>query len=160
MNDVMKDVEGRMNKAIEAFKGELAKLRTGRATLAIVDGIMVDYYGSPTPLNQVASLSVPDSSTIVIAPWETKVLTDIEKAILKSNLGMTPTNDGKVVRLSVPPLTEDRRRELVKMASQMAENSRNSVRQVRRDGNEQLKDKEKAKKGQDRLKEWMRLHRG
>jgi ribosome recycling factor len=145
MNEVIKDVEGRMNKAIEAFKGELAKLRTGRATLAIVDGIMVDYYGSPTPLNQVASLSVPDSSTIVIAPWETKVLTDIEKAILKSNLGMTPTNDGKVVRLSVPPLTEDRRKELVKLASQIAENSRNAVRQVRRDGNEQLRDKEKSK---------------
>lgn len=145
MNEVIKDVERRMKKAIESFQGELAKLRTGRASLALVDGIMVDYYGSPTPLNQVASLSVPDSATIVIAPWESKVLVDIEKAILKSNLGMTPTNDGKVVRLAVPPLTEDRRKQLVKLASQTAESSRNSIRQIRRDGNDQLKKMEKAK---------------
>jgi ribosome recycling factor len=137
--DVLKEIERRMLGAAEAFKHSLRKLRTGRASLAIVDGVMVDYYGSATPLNQVASLSVPDPTTIAIAPWEPSLLGDIEKAILKSNLGLTPNNDGKVVRLNIPPLTEERRRNLVKIAQGDAEAARNQVRQIRRDGNDQFK---------------------
>jgi len=123
----------------------LTKLRTGRASLAVVDGVMVDYYGSSTPLNQVASLSVPDPTTIAIAPWEPGILGDIEKAILKSNLGLTPNNDGKVVRLNIPPLTEERRKELVKIAETEAETARNQIRQIRRDGNDAFKSREKDK---------------
>ena len=145
MNEVLKDVENRMKGAVEALKGELSKLRTGRASLSLLDGVLVDYYGSPTPVNQVASLSVPDPSTIVIAPWEPKMLAEIERAILKSNLGMTPNNDGKVVRLHIPALTEERRKQLVKMGHELAENSRNAIRQVRRDGNERIKKLEKSK---------------
>lgn len=139
------DVEGRMMNALSAFREDLARLRTGRATLGLLDGVSVDYYGSQTPLNQVASLSVPDSTTLQIAPWEPKVLADVERAILKSNLGLTPNNDGKVIRLNIPQLTEDRRKELVKVAYETGEGARNSVRQVRRDGNESVKKLEKAK---------------
>ena len=139
------DVESRMISALSVFREDLAILRTGRATLGLLDGISVEYYGSPTPLNQVASLSVPDSSSIQIAPWEPKVLADVEKAILKSNLGLTPNNDGKVIRLNIPQLTEERRKELVKVAHETAEGARNAVRQVRRDGNESIKKLEKAK---------------
>lgn len=143
--DVLKEIETRMLGATEAFKGSLKKLRTGRASLAVVDGVMVDYYGSSTPLNQVASLSVPDPTTIAIAPWEPGILGEIEKAILKSNLGLTPNNDGKVVRLNIPPLTEERRRDLVKIAQADAEDARNQIRQVRRDGNDRFKALEKDK---------------
>ncbi len=139
MNEVLKDVERRMIGAVEAFQSELAKLRTGRASLAVVDGITVDYYGSQTPLNQVAALSVPDPTTITIAPWEPKVLAEVEKAILRSNLGLTPNNDGKVVRLNIPALTEERRKELAKVAHDVAETSRNEIRQIRRDGNDRIK---------------------
>ena len=145
MKDVLKDVEHRMMGAVEAFQSELATLRTGRASLALVDGITVDYYGSQTPLNQVAALSVPDPTTIAIAPWEPKVLAEVEKAILRSNLGLTPNNDGKVVRLNIPPLTEERRKELVKVAHDVAETSRNEIRQIRRDGNDKIKKLEKAR---------------
>jgi ribosome recycling factor len=145
MNEVLKDVEKRMIGAVEAFQAELAKLRTGRASLALVDGITVDYYGSQTPLNQVAALSVPDPTTISIAPWEPKVLAEVEKAILRSNLGLTPNNDGKVVRLNIPALTEERRKELAKVAHEVAETARNEVRQVRRDGNDKIKKLEKDK---------------
>jgi ribosome recycling factor len=145
MNEVLKDVEGKMIEAVDAFQSELAKLRTGRASLAIVDGITVDYYGSQTPLNQVAALSVPDPTTIAIAPWEPSVLAEVEKAILRSNLGLTPNNDGKVVRLNIPPLTEERRKELAKVANDVAETARNQVRQIRRDGNDKIKKLEKDK---------------
>ena len=145
MNEVLKDVEKRMIEAIEAFQAELAKLRTGRASLALVDGITVDYYGSQTPLNQVAALSVPDPTTIAIAPWEPMVLAEVEKAILRSNLGLTPNNDGKVVRLNIPALTEERRKELAKVANDVAETARNEVRQIRRDGNNTIKKLEKSK---------------
>lgn len=144
-DDVLKETKSRMQAATEAFKHSLTKLRTGRASLALVDGVMVDYYGSATPLNQVASLSVPDPTTIAIAPWEPGVLGNIEKAILKSNLGLTPNNDGKLVRLNIPPLTEERRRELVKIAQADAENARNQIRQVRREGNDSFKQMEKDK---------------
>ena len=145
MIEVLKEVERGMVAAVEAFKGELGKLRTGRASLALVDGITVDYYGSQTPLIQVAALSVPDPTTIAIAPWEPKVLAEVEKAILRSNLGLTPNNDGKVVRLNIPPLTEERRKELVKVAHEVAESTRNEIRQVRRDGNEKIKRMERDK---------------
>jgi ribosome recycling factor len=146
MSDVvLKEIESRMLGASDAFKISLMKLRTGRASLAVVDGVLVDYYGSATPLNQVASLSVPDPTTITIAPWEPGILGAIEKAILKSNLGLTPNNDGKVVRLNIPPLTEERRRDLVKIAQGDAETARNQIRQIRRDGNDQFKALEKDK---------------
>jgi ribosome recycling factor len=145
MNEVLKQTETRMNSAVEAFKDDLARLRTGRASLAVLDGVMVDYYGSPTPINQVASLSVPDATTIMIAPWEPNILGDVEKAILKSNLGLTPNNDGKVVRLSIPALTEERRKQIVKVAHDDAEQARNALRQVRRDGNDKVKQLEKDK---------------
>jgi len=146
MNEhVLKEIESRMSGAAEAFNSSLTKLRTGRASLALVDGVVVDYYGSATPLNQVASLSVPDPTTIAIAPWEPGILGDIEKAILKSNLGLTPNNDGKVVRLNIPPLTEERRRDLVKIAQSDSEAARNQIRQIRRDGNDRFKAMEKDK---------------
>ena len=139
MNEVLKDLERRMVGALDSLKGELAGLRTGRASLALLDGVNVEYYGSPTPLNQVASLSVPDPTTIMIAPWEPKVLAEVEKAILRSNLGLTPNNDGKVVRLNIPALTEERRKELARVAQDVAETSRNEIRQIRRDGNDRIK---------------------
>lgn len=145
MKEVLKDVENRMAGAVSVFKSELSRLRTGRASLNLLDGVMVDYYGSPTPLNQVASLSVPDSSTLQVAPWEASILASVEKAILKSNLGLTPNSDGKVIRLNIPQLTEERRRELVKVAHEDAESARNAVRQVRRDGNETFKKMEREK---------------
>ncbi len=145
MKELLKDVERRMSGAVESLRGELAGLRTGRASLAILDGVMVDYYGTPSPLTQVASLSVPEPTTIVIAPWEGRLIADIERAILKSNLGLNPTNDGKAIRLHIPALTEERRRELVKVAHGYAEQTRNSIRQIRRDGNDKLKRMEKAK---------------
>jgi ribosome recycling factor len=145
MNEVLKDLENRMKGAVSVFQTDLSRLRTGRASLNLLDGITVDYYGSPTPLNQVASLSVPDPSTLQIAPWEASVVANIEKAILKSNLGMTPNNDGRVIRLNIPQLTEERRRQLVKLAHDNAESARNAVRQVRRDGNDTIKGMERDK---------------
>jgi ribosome recycling factor len=145
MNNALVETEKRMKGAVEAFQGELTTLRTGRASLALVDGINIDYYGSQTPLNQVAALSVPDPTTITIAPWEPKVLAEIEKALLRSNLGLTPNNDGKVVRLNIPALTEERRKELVKVAHEVAEEARNEIRQIRREGNDSIKDLEKNK---------------
>jgi ribosome recycling factor len=159
MNDILSETEKRMISTVEAYQQELAKLRTGRASLALVDGIQVDYYGAQTPLNQVATLSVPEPTTITIAPWEPKVLAEIEKAVLRSNLGLTPNNDGRVIRLNIPALTEERRKELVKVAHEVAESSRNSIRQIRREGNDQIKKMEKEKAlsedqmhdGQDRV---------
>jgi ribosome recycling factor len=145
MKEVLKDVEQRMIGAVEAYQAELAKLRTGRASLALIDGITIDYYGSQTPLNQVAALSVPDPTTIAIAPWEPKVLAEVEKAILRSNLGLTPNNDGKVVRLNIPALTEERRKQLAKVAHEVAEASRNEIRQIRRDGKDKIKTMEREK---------------
>jgi len=145
MKEQLQELERRMMGALDAFKSELATLRTGRASLALLDGISVNYYGTPSPLNQVAALSVPEPATIVIAPWEPKLVADIERAILKSNLGLTPNNDGKVIRLHIPALTEERRHKLVKVAHGYAEEARNAVRQVRRDGNDQAKSMEKEK---------------
>jgi len=128
-----------MDKAIVALKKELKRLRTGRASLSILDGIKVDYYGTMTPLNQMASLAVPESRLITIQPWDVSVIKEIEKAVLKSDLGLTPSNDGKIIRIAIPPLTEDRRKELVKIVHKMCEEHKVSVRNIRRDSNDLLK---------------------
>lgn len=133
------DAREGMGKSIDALKNEFKKVRTGRASLALFEGIKVSYYGTPTPLNQVASLSVPESRLIVIQPWDQSVIGEIEKEILKSELGLTPMNDGKVIRVPIPPLTEERRKELVKVVHKIAEEHRISIRNIRRDTNELLK---------------------
>jgi len=139
----------RMKGAIESLKKDFGSIRTGRASLALLEGITVDYYGSQSPLNQVATLNVPDSRTITIQPWEPKVLADIEKAILKSDLGLTPGNDGKIIRISIPPLTEERRRQLVKVVKKRAEEAKVAIRNIRRDANEALKKLNKDKEIND-----------
>ena len=139
LKDAYATAEKKMKATFEATRHDLATIRTGRASLAILDGIMVDYYGTPTPLNQVGTLAVPDPTLITIQPWDPKVLTDIEKAILKSDLGLTPANDGKIVRLPIPPLTEERRKQLAKKVHQMGEEGKTIVRQHRREANEHLK---------------------
>jgi ribosome recycling factor len=144
--EVFRNVETKMEETLKVLKKELAAIRTGRASLSILDGIMVEYFGTPTPLNQVASLSTPESRTIVIQPWDKTIIKDIERGIQKSNLGIQPNNDGKIIRLTVPTLTEDRRRELVKVAHKLAEDARISTRNVRREGNEALAKLEKDKK--------------
>jgi ribosome recycling factor len=128
-----------MQKSIDALKNDLKKIRTGRASLSILDDIRVDYYGTLTPLNQMASLSTPESRLITIQPWDVSVIKDVEKAILKSDLGLTPSNDGKVIRISIPPLTEERRKQLVKVIYKKSEEHKISVRNVRRDTNDLLK---------------------
>ena len=134
-----------MEKALEGLKKDLSRVRTGRATPAILDGIRVVYYGSPVPLNQVASVAVPDSRQITIQPWDLKAIGDIEKAILKSELGLTPINDGKIIRINIPSLTEERRRDLVKVTKKMAEEARVVSRNIRREANEALKSLKKDK---------------
>lgn len=141
--EVLKDMERRMNGAIDALHGEFKTLRTGRANTSVLDSVVVDYYGTPTPIAQVANLSVPESSLIVAQPWDKTMIAAIEKAIRNANLGLNPANDGKVVRIPMPPLTEERRKELVKRAHAMSEEARTAVRQVRRDGNDKLKKLEK-----------------
>ncbi len=142
--EVYKSTQEKMNESMKVLERELNTIRTGRASISILDGIAVDYYGSPTPINQLASLSTPESRTILIQPWDKNAIKDIEKAILKSNLGLSPTNDGKVIRISIPLLTEERRRDLVKIARKMAEDARVSIRNVRREANERLKELEKS----------------
>ncbi len=142
---VLDDASKKMDKAVKAYEKELTRVRTGRATPALLDGITVDYYGSQMPINQVASISVPESRQLVVQPWDQNVLPEIEKAILKSELGLTPNNDGKVIRVSIPPLTEERRKELVKLVNKMAEEARVAVRNVRRDFMERLKKMKKDK---------------
>lgn len=142
---VLKDLERKMNGSADHLQRELAVIRTGRASLALVEGITVNYYGSSMPLNQVATLSVPDSRLITIQPWDQSVIGEVEKAILKSDLGLTPNNDGKIIRIAIPPLTEERRKELVKVVRKMAEETRVAVRNIRREGNESLKTLEKNK---------------
>jgi len=139
INDIYQETRDSMRKSIEALKRELNRVRTGRASLSILDGIKVDYYGASTKLNQMATLAVPESRQISIQPWDVSVIKEIEKAILKSDLGLTPTNDGKIIRISIPPLTEERRKELVKVIHKMCEDHKVSIRNVRRDANELLK---------------------
>lgn len=135
----------RMDRTIEALRKEFSSIRTGRASLALLDGIMVNYYDTLTPLQQLASLSIPESRQMAIQPWDPKAIPDIEKAILKSDLGLTPMNDGKLIRMSIPPLTEERRKQLVKMVRKKAEETKVAVRNIRRDANEELKKLEKEK---------------
>ena len=139
IQDVIRDVQHRMHGAIEALHREFKALRTGRANAAMLDGITVDYYGAPTPISQVANLKIPESSLIVAEPWDKSMVSAVEKAIRNSDLGLNPSSDGKVVRIPIPQLTEDRRKELVKHAHHVAEEARTAVRQVRRDGNDKLK---------------------
>lgn len=133
----------RMDKTIAALKDEFKALRTGRASASIFDRVKVDYYGTPTPLNQVSTISVPEARSIVIQPFDKSLIGEIEKAIQKSELGLNPSNDGKVIRISIPPLTAERRKELVKQAKATAENSRVAIRNIRRDGNDDLKKQQK-----------------
>jgi ribosome recycling factor len=152
----VKEVEAKMEKTLSSLRTDLNKVRTGRASLALFDDIRVDYYGTPTPLNQMATLSVPEPRLIIIQPWDTSIIGEIERAILKSELGVTPASDGKIIRISIPRLTEERRKELVKVVKKMAEGAKVAVRNIRRDANEQLKGLEKDKKiSQDQLRQWI-----
>ena len=137
--ELYREIEIQMKQAVDHLHEEMKQIRTGRASLAIFDGVTADYYGTQTPLNQMANLAVSDATLISIQPWDPSVIPVIEKAILTSNLGLNPSNDGKIIRVPIPQLTEERRKELVRRAHDMAEATRNSVRQARRDGNEMLK---------------------
>ncbi len=139
IESVYQETSDGMAKSVAALKKELQRVRTGRASLTILDGIRVDYYGTLTPLNQMASLSVPESRLITIQPWDISQLKEIEKAILKSDLGLTPSNDGKIIRISIPPLTEERRKQIVKVVHKMCEDHKIAVRNIRRDSNDLLK---------------------
>jgi len=146
IKDVEANLKMRMDKALSDLQHEMASIRTGRASLGILDHIRVDYYGTPTPLNQVANLHVPEPSLITIQPWDVSQIGPIEKAIRASDLGLNPANDGKLIRLPIPPLTEERRKELVKRLHAVAEHHRVSIRNIRRDGNEAVKKLLKDKK--------------
>jgi ribosome recycling factor len=146
----------KMEKTLSSLKTDLNKIRTGRASLALFDDIRVDYYGTPTPLNQMATLSIPEPRLITVQPWDASIMGEIEKAILKSELGVTPANDGKIIRITIPRLTEERRKDLVKVVKKMAEGAKVAVRNIRREANDQLKGSEKNKKiSQDQLHQWM-----
>ncbi len=143
LSELYKSAEEKMSKAIESVEHEFTGLRTGRASVALVDTLQVDAYGSKMPLKQVATISTPDARTLAIQPFDRAMTAAVEKAIHQANLGMTPNNDGKVIRLNIPPLTEDRRKDLVKMAKKMAEDGRISVRNIRRHANDEIKKTEK-----------------
>lgn len=145
MEKVYKETKAKMDKALDALKKEHSRVRTGRASSSLLDGIRVPYYGSQVPLNQVASVAVPESRLITVQPWDTKIIGEIEKAILKSELGLTPVSDGKIIRISIPPLSEERRKELVKLVKKMAEEAKVALRNIRRDANESLKEMKKDK---------------
>jgi ribosome recycling factor len=149
-------LEARMQKSIEALKTELATIRTGRANASVLDHVFVSYYGSDVPLNQVANLAVPEPRAITIAPWEKTMLGEIEKAILASDLGLNPSNDGEIIRIMFPELTEDRRKELVKQVKQVGEKSKVSIRNIRRDANDEVKKddtltEDESKNSQERI---------
>ncbi|ADU63189.1 MAG: ribosome recycling factor [Pseudodesulfovibrio sp.] len=153
MQSVLNDGKKRMAGAISALEKDFSKLRTGRATTALVDTIVVDYYGTPTPINQLSSVSVPDAKSITIQPWDRGAFGAVEKAIQTSDLGLNPVNDGKIIRISIPPLTEERRKELVKVAKKYTEECKIAIRNVRRDLNDSLKKLEKDKAiSEDELK--------
>src|SRR4030067_1817433 len=136
---VVKEGEAKMEKTLSTLKTDLNRVRTGRASLALFDDIRIDYYGTPTPLSQVATLSVPEPRLIIIQPWDTSIIGEIEKAIHRSELGVTPMSDGKIIRISIPRLTEERRKELVKVVRKMSEGAKVALRNIRRDANDQLK---------------------
>jgi len=152
-NDVITNMKAHMDKTVEALRREYQKVRTGRANISLLDDIRIDYYGTPSPLSQVATLSVPEPRTINLQPWETKMISVIEKAIMNANLGLTPANDGKVIRLNLPALTEERRKDIVKQLKKMAEEAKVAARNIRREANDELKKLEKNKKiSEDDLK--------
>ncbi len=152
---IQDELTQRFSKSQESLRGEFAKLRTGRASPAIFDGIRVDSYGTQMAMNQVATLSLPDSRTIVLTPWDKSLLPEIDRAIQKANIGLTPINDGKVVRINIPPLTEERRKDMVKVAKRITEESRVAVRNARREANEAAKKIQKdGKISEDDLKKW------
>jgi len=166
MEALLKDTSARMERSIEAFRKELGKVRTGRASFSLLDGVKVDYYGTLTPLQQVGTLSVPESRLITVTPWDTKMIGPIEKAVQGSGLGLNPSSDGKMVRIPIPPLTEERRRELAKVVRKMGEDARVAVRNVRREAIEKLKDRERkkeisedvVKRGQERIQKETDAH--
>ena len=159
VNDIIASHEERMQKSIEALKREFGSLRAGRATPSLLDKVMVEYYGTPTPVNQIANVSVPEPRMIIIQPYEKTILHDIEVAIMKSELGLSPNSDGTAIRLSIPALTQERRQELVKTVNKKAEEAKVAIRNLRRDGNDAVKKLEKAKeitedeskKGQEKI---------
>jgi ribosome recycling factor len=146
MHQIIKDAKGRMNKTIDTLQSELAKIRTGKATTVLLDSIKVEYYGNMVPLNQVSNVSVLDAHTLSITPWEKQMVQIIDKAILEANLGMNPISDGTNLKIPIPPLNEERRRELVKLVKKFGEESKVAIRNIRRDANDHLKREEKEKK--------------
>jgi len=153
VDDLFGDVDRRMQKAIEALKLDLGAIRTGRASAALVDRITVEYYGTPTPVNQVATISVPEARLLVIQPWDRKMLVEIEKAIQKSDLGINPSNDGQVIRLAIPQMNEERRKEMVKNVHKKLDEHKVAIRNIRRDAHDKLRDREKKKEiSEDELK--------
>ena len=145
LQEIYNQLKKKMDSSLDVFRKNLGGIRTGRASASILDGISVDYYGTPTPLKQVATISVPESRLLAIQPWDVSILKEIEKTILASDLGLTPNNDGKIIRLPIPSLTQERRKELVKIVKRVTEDAKIAVRNIRREGNEQLKKAEKAK---------------
>lgn len=145
INKILAEVSANMDKTIDSLTKELAKIRSGRATTSMLDNIRVDYYGNQSPINQVGTISAVDAQLITISPWEKKMLPEIEKAILKANIGFNPQNDGNIIRIPIPPLTEEKRKQLVKIMHKTVEDYKNSVRNSRRDGNQKLKNMEKEK---------------
>ena len=143
--EIMSDAKQRMKKTIDDLTHDLASIRTGRASVHLLDSVTVDYYGTQTPISQVATLHAPEPTLITVQPWDISQIAQIERAIMAANLGLNPSNDGKILRVPVPPLTEERRHELARQVSKIAEEHRTAVRQIRRDGNDQLKKKEKKK---------------
>lgn len=154
MEQIIKDAKHRMDKSIEALRAELSKIRTGKATTALLDGIKVDYYGNMTPLSQVGNISVLDVHTLSITPWDKSVVPAVERAILEANIGFNPVSDGTNIRIPVPPLNEERRRDFVKLTKKFGEETKIAVRNIRRDANDNLKKEEKDKKiSEDQLKD-------
>ena len=154
MEQIIKDAKARMDKSLETLRSELAKIRSGKATTALLDGIKVDYYGNMTPLNQVANVTVLDAHTLSITPWDKSVVSAVDKAILEANLGFNPVSDGTNIKVPVPPLNEERRRDLVKLVKKFGEDYKVAVRNIRRDANDHLKREEKDKKiSVDQLKD-------
>jgi len=145
MNSIVKEAQNKMDKSLETLKSELSKIRTGKATTALLDGVKVSYYGSLTPLNQLANVSVLDSHTLSVTPWDKNSLNDIDKAILKADLGLNPQSDGTNLKIPIPPLNEERRRDFVKIAKKFGEDTKIAIRNVRRDANDSLKKLEKNK---------------
>lgn len=156
LSEIMKDAESRMKKSIEVLRQDLATLRAGRATPALLDKIFVDYYGAPTPINQLSNISVPEPRMLVIQPYDKSVINEIEKAILKSDLGVNPSNDGSVIRIVIPQLTEERRKDLVKIVNKKGEEEKVAIRNIRRDANDRGKQLEKEKKvTEDELRKFL-----